>query len=294
MTDTLARLTAWRPSMTAYHEHQSISSGFLGKAHSRYGEGLSAALHERQEWLAELAAARAAGFQKIPATAPLLAKGAALHAWIEDDKAAIIRRAPPEVKVRRGKRWEAALRSALEDGADALLLTSELEELFYAWSSLILADTEAKREILAILRRWSPRVPEVSHLWSPFEGCWCRIREDLMARAPSGMWGAFQIKTTSQPLTPGRWWPFWRRWYLRSSALYREGLRDLMAGEPFRQFLIVARLEAPYPWALFDLEDRAEEIETAWRDDVAPELENITSALAAGRCYGPEEKGLFS
>lgn len=115
-----------------------------------------------------------------------------------------------------------------------------------------------------------------------------------MARAPSGMWGAFQIKTTSQPLTPGRWWPFWRRWYLRSSALYREGLRDLMAGEPFRQFLIVARLEAPYPWALFDLEERAEEIETAWRDDVTPELENITSALAAGRCYGPEEKGLFS
>ena len=284
MSDVLSRLRAWHPSMTDYHRHASISSGFLAAAHAEYGEGLSVALAERRAWLNE---------PLRVTTTPRLAAGVALHAWLEDDPDTVIRIAPPAVKVRRGKKWTAALAAAEAAGASALLLAPHYLDLVRAWSSLIDppegADTGAKSSIRAMLRRWSPRVPEVSHRWSPFEGCTCRIRPDLVCQAPSSTWYGISIKTTEIPLTPGRWWPFWTRHYRRSEAMYRAGLRDLFGDVPFRQLLVVARLVEPYPWAIFDLEERAAELDEAWETDVLPQLRIITEGLAVG--HGPEERG---
>jgi len=282
-----SRLVAWRPTMTEYHRHPSISSGFLSAAHSEYGEGLSVALAERNDWLVRTAAGAE------PTTKENLAAGITLHAWLEGDKETRIRVAHPRIKARRGEKWKAELSWARAVGAAALLLSEHHTKLCRAWDSLVgrdpSVDTGAKVAIRAMLRRWSPRHPEVSHAWEPFEGCVCRIRQDLIAKAPSGVWYAISIKTTETPLTPGRWWPFWTRHYRRSEAFYRAGLRDLFGSTPFRQLLVVARLVPPWPWAIFDLEERAEELDNSWEQDVLPQLKVITEGLAVG--HGPEERG---
>lgn len=290
----IEKLTAWRPSMREYHTHPSISSGFLYQVTE---EGLSAAL-----------GARDVAIHAGPTTDPQLGKGTTLHAWIEGDEEAKIlstsgatgiwRKAfprasdPGPVKVRRGKAWEAALVGATMAQADVLLKDEELAGLTLAWKSLLNAGTPAKRQILHLLRTWSPRVPEVSHLWEVGEipGCFCRIREDMITQAPSGAWCCVQIKTTAVPL--GRWWNHWRRYVRRSTAFYRAGERDLFGDTPFRQLLIVARTEPPYEWALFDIEKESEDLDAISTDYILPALREITETLARGERFGPEERGL--
>lgn len=289
MSHVLERLTAWRPSMELYHRHPALNSGFLSRAHSEVGEGLSTALYERAATMAE---------PWGPTTQEELVNGIVLHAWVEDDPIEI-HHAPVNVRARRGDAWAAAVDAASAKGAHVVVLREQFRYLEAAWLSLVAPrpgmDTPAKAYIRAMMREWGPRVPEVSHVWTPFEGAaTCKIREDFCAYPPpprSGVWHACQIKTTREALTARRWWPLWRRHYRRASALYREGLRDLFQGEPFRQVLIVARLVPPYPWALFSLEERADEIEECWAQDVRPEIERVSAAIAAGRMYGPEECG---
>lgn len=306
--DIIARINGWTPSMTEYHLHDSISSGFLSRAHSHWGEGLSTALAERWQWKEDLAAAQRFIDREIEAdrvkpgtqarlltTEPRLVTGTVLHAWIEGDATIKIRIAPPEVKVRRGKRWEAAKLGAIQSGAQVLTTQAHYAELMGIWASLWTSqgtpyDTGAKRKIRAMLRRWEPRFPEVSHLWEPLSGCLCRIRQDLIAQAPKKKaWCAVSIKTTSKPLTPGRWWPFWRLNYSRSEAFYRAGLKGLFGDTPFAHILLVARTVPPHPWALFNLGEKAEELDAIWQKDCLPELQTITDCIESG--HGPEERG---
>lgn len=276
--DPLAR---WRPSMAEYLADPSISSGFLGRV---VDEGLSSALYERAQ-------------PRAITTEPRMAKGNLLHAWLEGDhdveKIAVASR---DVKVRRGKSWLRELGKAIGRGASSILLAPERDGLANAFSSLMDPsegwDTQAKREIRYILKHWTPNVAEVSHRWSPFEGCWpCRTREDIVTRSPSGVRTAIQIKTTETPLA--RWWPYWRRYVRRSSAFYRASHKDLFEGDPFEHLLIVGRTVAPFQWGLFSLADYAEELDDLWAEDILPHLEDITETFARGETYGPEERGLL-
>lgn len=274
-------LTRWRPSMADYLDDPAISSGFLGKV---VDDGLSSALWDR---------AQPQGIT----TDPRMAKGNLLHAWLEDGhdvhKIAV---ASPDVKVRRGNKWLRELRKAVARGAASIMLAPERDGLVNAFSSLMEPaegwDTRAKFEIRRILQHWTPIVAEVSHRWVPFEGCWpCRTREDIVARSPSGVWTAIQIKTTETPLA--RWWPYSRRYLFRSFAFYRASHIDLFQGEPFEHLLIVGRTVAPFQWSLFSLADYAEELDDLWAGDILPRLEDITATFARGETYGPEERGLL-
>lgn len=275
-----SRVTAWRPSMADYHADMSISSGFLSRV---VDEGLSSALAER-------------AMPTFITTDARMAKGNLLHAWLEGghdvDKIAV---ASAGVKVKRGNRWEEELAKALRSGASSILTTADRDAMIRSWSSLLdpgLFDTPAKKQIRYILKSWTPKFYEVSHKWNPsgIESCWCRTREDIVARSPSGVWTAIQIKTTATPLA--RWWPYWRRYVRRSSAFYRASHRDLFREEPFNHLLIVGRTEPPYQWGLFKLVDYAEELDMLWQDDILPQLQDVTATLARGETYGPEERGL--
>ena len=198
--------------------------------------------------------------------------------------------------MRRGEAWEWAKAQAITQGAHALLLEHEHQDLLAAYESLMREDTPAKREILAIFRRWTPRFPEVSHVWEPFvvdELGQCRIREDAVVQAPGGAWCAVQIKSTAAPLATymRRFWP---RYVRRSSAFYRQGLLDLFGDTPFVQLLVVARLVPPYPWAIFSLAEHTETLDGIWTAELVPTLRDVTEALARGEQFGPEERGLFS
>lgn len=272
--------TRWRPSMADYLADPAISSGFLGQVAD---EGLSSALYERAQ-------------PQTITTDPRMAKGNLLHAWLEDGHDLHqIAVASPDVKVRRGNNWLRELGKAIGRGASSILLTPERDGLVNAFSSLMDPaegwDTRAKFEIRCILKKWGPTLAEVSHRWSPFEGCWpCRTREDIVTRSPGGVRTAIQIKTTETPLA--RWWPYWRRYVRRSSAFYRASHVDLFEGEPFKHLLIVGRTVAPFQWALFDLANYAEELDDLWAGDILPRLEDITETFARGETYGPEERGL--
>lgn len=280
-------LRAWRPAMGLYHMDASISSGFLSAV---IHDGLSTALHRRSRPFQELT------------EEPQLARGAALHAWLSKDSDTRVLRAPIGLKVRRGERWDAERLKAIREGASVLLKAEDYDTCMCAWYSLTapltawgIYDTSAKAEIRAIYKRWGG-VPEVSHRWQPPEvpGCWCRIRQDVVAQPPSAeWWGTFSIKTTSKALTDSSWWPFWRRYYMKAEAFYRAGLKNLFGETPFRQFLILARLEPPYPWRIIDLADMAEELDDLWYSKLVPQLAEVTQALARGDRHGPEERGLF-
>ena len=142
--------------------------------------------------------------------------------------------------------------------------------------------------------------PEVSYRWvpkdrdgAPIEGAVCRIRQDLVARAPSGAWVSLQLKTTTATGLPERsWWPFWRRWYKRKSAFYRAGMLDLFGDTAFKDIYVVARLVEPYPWSWYDLHDRADELDNLWYTELVPEIKSIAESLGLGEAYGPEERGI--
>jgi hypothetical protein len=278
------RLQHWRPTMKNYHAHESVSCGFLGGA---MRQGLSTSWHRASQ-----------PFQDLTDD-PQLARGAALHAWLSKDYGTGVSRADPKIKTRRGAAWDVERVKAIAKGASVLLKFEDWEKCFASWHSLLaepgFEDTPAKSEIRAIYKRWEG-FPEVSHLWKPTEvpGCLCRIRQDIIAKPPGGdWWGAFSIKTTTKSLTDSSWWPFWRRYYMRSEAFYRAGLNDLFWEVPFKQFLIIARLEPPYPWRIVDLSDWAEEMDDVWYSQLVPQLADITERLARGDHYGPEEGGLF-
>lgn len=328
MDPLVQRITAWAPSMRVYHdpirEPFEISSSFLSAVAD---EGLSVALERRQ-----------AGSEMT--TDKRMGRGAWLHALFSGDLTATFHVAPAEVKIRRGAKWEAAVKYGHEIGAEAVLLVSDVLDCWEAWRSLwgptpewqawsfalascaqhpympvtarealeawfdrcrgrkLPLDSEAKQTIRAILRRWSPRFAEVSHRWelAGVPGCWCRIREDLVPRAPSG-WTTVQFKTTEKPLP----W-FVRNPLLRSLAFYREGHRNLFEREPFRQYVVVTRFEPPYPWAIFDVSAWSEDLDTAWNEVLygyggkyglrVPGLIEITETLSRGERHGPEEKGI--
>lgn len=294
-----ATLRAWNPSMAEYHLGPEVSSGFLAEADR---EGLSVALHRRA--LAHAVAAASPRGRPLT-TDPRMGRGILMHKNLSGDSETLIWTAQ-RARARRGAAWEHEVEQAEAAGADAVLLAHEVEAVAGSWASLWseigqpLAenggppwrDTDAKRQIRAILKAWSPRVPEVSHRWEVLPGCWARIREDIVARAPSRMWAGFSIKTTTTPLVERHWWRFWRRWYARGDALYREGMRNLFGGEPVRRFLIVARLVPPYPWGLFDLSTRDAELDIIWEEGLLPQLREITEILACGESHGPEERGL--
>lgn len=299
------RLRAWNPSMAEYHEDLSISSGLI----AGYRDGLSVALADQLR-------------PRQVATSPPLVRGTLLHAMLSGDQTASVHVAPPTVTARRGARWLEALERARLARADALALASDVAACCCAWASLWMPfegyrrawldsapppmraavrrfcmapwpDSGARSQLRAMLSRW--RVwPEVSHRWEPDEvpGAVCRIRQDIVAKAPSGAVVALSFKTTTRPLGATSWWPFWSRTYRRSEAFYRAGLRDLLGEQAFHQVLAVVRLEAPFPWAIYSLEDRAAELDETWSAEVVPAIREITEALARGEMHGPEERGI--
>lgn len=283
--DIPSRLTQWRPAMQEYLADASISSGFLGTTLS---EGLSAALYEHVQPRAG------------PTTAPALAKGAALHAWLTDDTTTVVR-AAVGCDVRMGARWTGWLEWARAAGVDVLLTQTGMLECIRAIGSLELLDTGAKREIYAMFRRWRSW-PEVSHKWvpqdedgKPVERAVCRLRQDLVARRPTGGWVSVQVKTTKATGLPeAAWWRFWRKAYRGSSAFYRAGMRNLFGDEPLKELFVVVRLEPPFPWAWYDLADRAEELDLLWYSEQIPEIRMISQQLGQGKRHGPEEEGVFS
>lgn len=281
-----SRLLSWRPTMAEYHSDSSISSGFLRDAAQ---EGLSVAL-----------TARGNGYEL--STDRRMGRGTLLHKWFTSDESARILIAPADVRVRRGKRWDAAREEAAAASADAVVTVEDAEVCARSWLSLLAVppyrDTPAKSQIRAVLRNWSPRFCEVSHRWEPEEvpGCVCRIRQDWVGRAPSGCWGDVQLKTTEKSLAT--WWRYWRRYVQRASAFYQRGMRDLV-GAPIRQFVVVARLPKdaqaegwPYPWAIFDLLPHADSLDALWNLEIVPGLRDIANALARGEAFGPEERGI--
>lgn len=299
------RLRAWSPSMAEYHANPAISSGLI----AGHREGLSVALADRVR-------------PRTVATAPPLVRGTILHAWISGDQTASVHVAPPTVTARRGAEWQRALERAQLGRADALALASDVAACCCAWASLWMPseghrrawldaapppmraavrrfclapwpDSGARSQLRAMLSRW--RVwPEVSHRWAPPEvpGAVCRIRQDVIAEAPSGAVVALSLKTTTKPLGASSWWPFWSRAYRRPEAFYRVGLRDLFGARPFHQALAVVRLEPPYPWAIYSLEERAAELDETWSAEVVPAIREITEALGRGEMHGPEERGI--
>jgi hypothetical protein len=306
-------LRAWRPTMADYHAGPEISGSFLADV---LREGLSVALHNRAEQQAT--AARSPRGRAVTTDARM-AKGIALHKLISGDQDTVIRTARLRVVVRRGALWEDDLAAATRAGADALLLTSDAVAVAESWGSLwprelletwevireqataaglpvpdgepvAREDTGQKSLIRAILRRWSPSVPEVSHRWEVVPGLWARIRWDMVSRAPSGVWTATSIKTTETPLVDRAWWRFWRRWYAVSDALYRDGLRNLFGAEPCARQTIVARLVPPYPWRRFDLSTRDAELDIIWEEEILPTLREIADAFARGEAHGAEER----
>ena len=177
--------------------------------------------------------------------------------------------------------------------------------------SLLCLDTPAKEQVWAIangehLERW----PEPSHLWEVggFDEptLKCKLRPDFVVRFPRGIFGV-QIKSTSKPVGPASWWPMWKRQYLTSAAFHAEGLRDWFGelcprGVP--QLWVVASLEAPFPWAIYDLsnpevgrdylygQSAPELIESEWLRLLRGPLAQIHESHRHRRAYGPEEGGI--
>lgn len=278
------RIEHWRPSMKDYHADGSFSSGLLSAV---MAEGQSTAWHRASQPFQELT------------DDPQLACGAALHAWLAKDHGTGVSRADPKIKTRRGAAWDVARATAIFKGDSVLLKFEDWATCRASWDSLLAEpgfyDTPAKSEIRTVYKRWEG-FPEVSHRWEPPEvpGCVCRIRQDVIAKPPSAdWWGAFSIKTTSKSLTDSSWWPFWRRYYMYTEAFYRAGLKDLFKDVPFRQFLIIARLEPPYPWRIVDLSEKSDELDDLWYSELVPQLSDITERLARSDKHGPEEGGLF-
>lgn len=278
MENLIQRITAWAPTMAEYHSGAEISSGFLGDVAS---EGLSAALFARMNG------------QSIT-TDRRMGRGTLLHKWFSSDAGAAIAVAPPDVRARRGKKWALAVAAAEAKGASAIVTAEDKNLCLLSWYSLLalppFEDTPAKAQIRFMLKTWSPRFAEVSHRWEPLPGAACRLREDWIGRAPSGGWGTIQLKTTEASIAT--WWSYWRRYVRRASAFYRAGLRNLFGETPFAQHLVVARLAPPFPWAIFSLEDRADELSEIWHGEVLHMIEWISETLARGEMHGPEEKGL--
>ena len=282
-TEIEERLVHWRPAMAEYLSDPSISSGFLSTVMS---DGLSTALHEHGQT------------RQGPTTEPALAKGAALHAWLTQDETTTVW-AAVGCDSRSGGKWSQWLAWATARGVDVLLTQPGMLEIARAAASLERLDTPKKREIRSMFRDWRSW-PEVSHRWvpqardgEPVDGAVCRIRQDLVARSPRGLLVSVQVKTTGATGLPeSSWWPFWRRWYKRSAAFYRAGMRDLAAGEPLKELYVVARLVEPYPWTWYDLAERFDELDRIWYDELVPEIRTIAECLARGERYGPEERGL--
>jgi len=269
--------------MAEYLADGSISSGFLASAMTK---GLSHALHERHL------------LNGRPTTEPVLAKGAALHAWLTRDETVTVW-AALGCKSRAGRKWHRWLDLARMRDVDVLLTQAGMNECERSSASLTRGDTPKKKEIIAMFRAWKSW-PEISHRWvptdrdgEPVEGAVCRIRQDLVARTPGGLWVSVQVKTTAATgITANSWWSFWHRWYRRNAAFYRAGIRHLMAGEALKEIYVVARLAEPYPWTWFDLTDRADELDAIWYDELIPEIRTIAESLARGERYGLEERGL--
>lgn len=288
MTDDAirARLTSWRPTMPEYLGDRSISSGYLGTS---MWDGLSTAEWKRRQPL------------ERPTTEPVLAKGAALHAWLTKDLTVAVEVAK-RCKTRSGKDWEKDLERCKATGVDVLLLPQHMLEIVKANKSLADLDTPKKKEIHAMFHQWES-CPEVSYRWvpkdrdgEPIEGAVCRLRQDLVAlspRLPRGLWVSLQLKTTAATGLPERaWWPYWRRYYKRKAAFYRHGMLDLFGETPFRDIYVVARLKEPYPWSWYDLADRSDELDEIWYNELVPEIKVIATQLGRGEAYGPEERGI--
>lgn len=329
MRTIIDRLTAWTPTMQEYHdptrEPFEFSSSFLASVR----DGLSVALERRSSgsamttdkrmgrggWLHALFSGDpTARFHVAPAEVRVRrgAKWAAAVEYGHEIGAEAVLLVSDVLDCWAAWRslwgpteeWK-ILSRLLEACAHSQYFPVTARDALQAWcdrnrGKRLPADSEAKRTIRAILRRWSPRFPEVSHRWelSGVPGCRCRIREDLIPQAPSGAWATLQFKTTEKPLTG-----FVSRDLLRSLAFYREGHRDLFGRERFRQLLVVVRFEPPYPWAIFDVSSWAEDLDAAWNETLfgytmkyglrVPGLAEITEILARGDRHGPEEKGLL-
>lgn len=271
----VARLQAWRPSMRQYQKHPAVSSGF---ANAVRHEGLSAAWHRRQQ---------------VRKPTPAMARGSILHACLSGDRSVTVS-APASDAQRAAEAW-----GLLKDIDTECNIVADDEDWYAAggsFASLLFGqpeDTRAKEEIRRFMS-W-PGLAEVSHCWRPFPEeapkLVCKIREDWIVQSDSGKWAALPIKTGARALRD-RW--YWRQ-YRFALAFYRAGLKDLF-GELFGNLthaLVIGSLTAPYPWGLYDLAHRAEELDGLWYNEVTPVLFEIAEALEAGRCHGNEELGLF-